>query len=75
MPTPQYADLPQRLTLTRREVEVMALLCDAGLDYGAIALQLNISEQTLKKHRENIYFKLGVSNRFQAVEVYRNSGE
>src|SRR5690349_11827477 len=70
-PMPQVVTTPKRLTLTPREDEVMELLGDAKLGYDEIAVMLGISISTLKKHREHIYFKLGVSNRFQAVEVWR----
>jgi DNA-binding NarL/FixJ family response regulator len=74
MPQPQHTE-PQKLSLTPRESEVLELLCDAGLDYNLIAEKLTISKGTLRKHLENIFFKLGVTSRFQAVQVHRSEGE
>ena len=55
---------PRRLT--ERELEVLAHAAD-GLTGPAIAEQLFISPSTVKTHFENIYEKLGVSDRGAAV--------
>ena len=52
--------------LTRRELEVLRLIA-AGLRNQEIADQLVISLATVKRHITNIYGKLGVSHRTQAV--------
>lgn len=52
--------------LSKREMEVLALLAE-GLSDQEIANRLYISVRTVKKHNENIYGKLLVSNRTQAV--------
>lgn len=52
--------------LTDREVEVLQLLAQ-GMANKQIALQLDISEHTVKFHISGIYTKLGVSNRTAAV--------
>jgi DNA-binding NarL/FixJ family response regulator len=52
--------------LTSREVEVMQALSE-GLTYAIIARNLVISENTLKSHIKNIYSKLEVNNRTQAI--------
>jgi DNA-binding CsgD family transcriptional regulator len=52
--------------LTEREAEVLALLA-AGASNRAIAEQLFVSEGTVKRHTHNIYRKLEVNNRTQAV--------
>src|SRR3954451_13991667 len=52
--------------LSPRELEVLELLVD-GLAVGQIARRLFISESTAKSHVANIYQKLGVGNRAQAV--------
>ncbi|MDX1412601.1 MAG: LuxR C-terminal-related transcriptional regulator [Candidatus Promineifilaceae bacterium] len=52
--------------LTSRELDVLKLLA-AGMSYANIAGELFISENTLKYHVKNIYRKLGVKNRTQAL--------
>jgi DNA-binding CsgD family transcriptional regulator len=52
--------------LTEREAEVLALLA-AGASNRAIAEQLFVTEGTVKRHTHNIYRKLEVNNRTQAV--------
>jgi LuxR family maltose regulon positive regulatory protein len=53
--------------LTRRELEVLALLRGAS-SIKEIAQKLNISYGTAKEHTINIYAKLGVNKRWAAVE-------
>lgn len=53
-------------TLTPREFDVLGLLA-AGFSNEKIANELVISIRTVKKHTSNIYGKLGVDNRTQAV--------
>jgi LuxR family transcriptional regulator, maltose regulon positive regulatory protein len=52
--------------LTRREQEVLLLLAQR-LTANEIAERLVVSEQTVKRHRANIYQKLGVNSRRQAI--------
>ena len=52
--------------LTRREQEILALLAQR-LTATEIAQKLVLSDQTVKRHRANIYQKLGVNSRRQAV--------
>ncbi len=54
--------------LTDREVEVLQLLAQ-GMANKQIALQLGISEHTVKFHISGIYTKLGVTNRTAAVRM------
>ncbi len=52
--------------LTARELQVLQLLA-RGLPNKQIALQLGISEHTVKFHVSSIYARLGVSSRTEAV--------
>ena len=52
--------------MTERELEVLDLLA-AGLANKQIAVELGISEHTVKFHVSSIYTKLNATNRTQAV--------
>ena len=52
--------------LTERELEVLRLMCE-GHSNQDIADAMIVSVNTVKKHTSNIYGKLGVRNRAQAV--------
>jgi LuxR family transcriptional regulator, maltose regulon positive regulatory protein len=54
--------------LTTREVEVLKLI-ESGCSNDAIAGQLVISIPTVKRHISNIYGKLGVKSRTQALAI------
>ena len=54
-----------------REIEIIDLLSE-GLLYKEIANQLNITLGTLKQYVHNIYEKLGVSNRTEAINKHFN---
>lgn len=53
--------------LTEREVELLTQLKN-GLTYEEVANNLHISYHTVRKHIENIYRKLQVSNKMEAVK-------
>jgi two-component system nitrate/nitrite response regulator NarL len=55
--------------LTPRERELLAALA-SGLTNQLMATQLDISLNTVKFHLKNLYDKLGVSNRAQAVAYF-----
>ena len=57
---------PGAATLSERELQVLLLLRN-GLSNREVAQRLVISVLTVKKHNRNIYRKLGVSGRQQAV--------
>jgi len=59
--------------LSDREIEVMKLLAK-GLTNQVISERLYISPHTVKVHTRNIYGKLGVNNRIQAVDKARTLG-
>ena len=52
--------------LSERELEVLGLIAD-GLSNREIAVELVIAMTTVKKHASNIFGKLGVRSRTQAV--------
>jgi len=56
--------------LSARELEVLRLIV-AGLSNKEIAAQLYLAVGTVKKHINNIYGKLGVSRRAQAIAKAR----
>jgi DNA-binding CsgD family transcriptional regulator len=64
---------PDRLGLTARELAVLQLLRE-GLTSGAIAHRLLISPRTVHSHLRNLYRKLGVIDRMQAVLVAQQLG-
>ncbi len=58
--------------LSDRENEVLELL-SKGLLYKEVALELNLSIDTIKKHTSHIYRKLNVQNKTEALNKYNNS--
>jgi LuxR family maltose regulon positive regulatory protein len=59
--------------LSERELEVLRLIAD-GLSNAEIAQRLVIAQGTVKRHINNIYGKLGVQSRTQAVARSRELG-
>lgn len=57
----------QSFNLSTREIDVLELL-KKGFDYNKVAEQLFISPFTVRKHIENIYRKLQVHNKIEAVQ-------
>ena len=55
--------------LTRRELEVLSALA-AGNTNKEIAANLGLSLNTVKFHVKNLFQKLGVHNRSQAIALY-----
>jgi DNA-binding NarL/FixJ family response regulator len=61
------------LVLSPRENDVLAMLAD-GLTDREIANALTISPRTVETHVSNILHKLGVRNRAEAAQRYREGG-
>jgi LuxR family maltose regulon positive regulatory protein len=59
--------------LSEREIEVLQLIAE-GLTNPKIAARLFLSLHTIKTHTRNIYSKLGVNNRTQAVALGKSLG-
>lgn len=59
--------------LSQRESQVLALLAD-GLSNRRIASQLIVGDETVKTHLRNLYRKLGVKDRTQAVALAIRKG-
>ena len=60
--------------LTPREEQVVALVAE-GLSNKQIALELNLSEHTVKKYLFRIFEKLGISSRVELVLYAMNNGD
>jgi len=61
----------EEISLSKREVEVLEQL-SKGLSYTAIAKNLFLSPSTVRKHIENIYKKLQVHSKIEAVQKAKN---
>jgi len=60
------------IQLTTREIEVLEQL-SKGLKYHLIAENLFLSVGTIRKHIENIYSKLQVHNKLEAIQKAKNN--
>ena len=60
-------------SLTRREREILALVAE-GDSNKAVAEKLFTSKRTVDWHLVNVYEKLGVSNRVQALRAAQRTG-
>ncbi|GAA1133458.1 response regulator transcription factor [Kribbella jejuensis] len=69
-PGPEIAPFPE---LTDREREVLDLVA-RGLTNAAIARQLVVSDKTVRNHVSNIFTKLHVAGRAEAVARARDAG-
>jgi DNA-binding NarL/FixJ family response regulator len=58
--------------LTEREKEVLTFLVE-GLEYKEIGLKMNVSPNTIRNHISNIYKKLHVTSKTQAIRVFLNN--
>ncbi len=66
----QKAD--EEIKLTSREIEVLEQL-SKGLNYNIIADNLFLSPSTVRKHIENIYTKLQVHNKLEAIQKAKSN--
>jgi DNA-binding NarL/FixJ family response regulator len=66
-------ELPDRVGLTSREEEVLVLM-SKGLSYSDVASYLGISNKTVPVHVRNIYRKLQVNNKIEAMFEARANG-
>lgn len=66
-------DAPQREALSPREKDVLRLMA-RGLQNKEIALELVITERTVKFHVSSILAKLGAGNRTEAVTIALQEG-
>jgi pimeloyl-ACP methyl ester carboxylesterase/DNA-binding CsgD family transcriptional regulator len=60
-------------SLSARERQVLRLMAE-GLSNGEIAARLDISEKTVRNHASNLFDKLGVWSRAQAIVFARDHG-
>ena len=65
---PNQPPTPKNYLLTGREVEILEQL-SLGLTTGQIANRLFISDRTVRKHVENIYEKLHVHSKYEAIQL------
>ena|SRR5947207_11199083 len=63
----------ESLALTDREVDVLRLIA-SGLGNRDIAMRLSLSFHTVKNHVQNIFKKIDVSRRMEAVDCARRHG-
>jgi DNA-binding response OmpR family regulator len=68
---PPKSDTPN--PMTGRELEVLGLLA-SGKTYKQVARALDLSQSTVRNHLHNVYHKLNVVDRAQAVIVSRENG-
>jgi DNA-binding NarL/FixJ family response regulator len=65
--TQERTEKRQAYQFTERELEILTLYV-SGKQRNEIAQALFISENTVKSHLKNIFTKLGIANRTQAIE-------
>ncbi|WP_192347415.1 response regulator transcription factor [Algoriphagus sp. Y33] len=64
---PNFSEPAENIKLTRREIEILEQT-SKGLNYNQIGENLFISPKTVRKHTENIYRKLRVHSKLEAVQ-------
>ncbi|RYV52225.1 response regulator transcription factor [Pengzhenrongella frigida] len=71
-PVVAHVDVQVRARLSTREQQIMDAVA-TGISNGEIAVQEFLSPKTVKNHVNNIYAKLGVSSRAQAMALWVGS--
>jgi DNA-binding CsgD family transcriptional regulator len=64
--------MKQKFQLSPKETEVIVLLCK-GLLYKEIGMNMNISINTVKRHVNKIYQKMGVRNKIEAYSLFMDT--
>jgi DNA-binding CsgD family transcriptional regulator len=64
----RLAEFPERSDLTERELEILRLV-SRGLSNKGVAKVIGRMDETVKIHLTNIFAKLGVADRTEAVTV------
>ena len=72
--TPKHSAAGESSLFTRRELEIISLL-EPSMPNKRIAQTLNLSQDTIKWNFKNIYTKLGVSSRYEALTALRQRAE
>ncbi len=67
------AEIQKQLDLSNREMDVLIGMAE-GLSNQQIASKLFLSESTIKTHSSNLYAKLNVNRRTQAIQKARELG-
>src|SRR5690606_37887883 len=65
---PQTKETNETVRLSKREIQVLEQLC-TGLPYTSIAENLIVSPSTIRRHIENIYQKLQVHSKTEAIAL------
>jgi DNA-binding NarL/FixJ family response regulator len=74
VPTLRVVNSSGRCLLTPREEQVVALVAD-GLTNRGVAVELGLSEHTIKKYLLRIFDKVGISSRVELVLYAMSHGE
>jgi DNA-binding NarL/FixJ family response regulator len=69
----RLAEFPERSELTDREAEVLRLV-GRGLSNKEVARAIGRTEETVKIHLKNVFAKLAVADRTEAVTVALTRG-
>ena len=68
---PDIPELVRTSPLTQREWQVLGLIY-SGLSNEQVALELDVAGTTIKTHIRNLYQKLNIANRKEAIKTAEN---